>query len=89
LDVTKPDEIRAAVKTVREAGRGLYGLINNAGVAVVGPLIEMRESLRTRTFKKHFRPAPRPCSASRAPNATSKHAGAMVIIAQTRWFVLR
>jgi len=43
LDVTKPDEIRAAVKTVREAGRGLYGLINNAGVAVVGPLLEMRD----------------------------------------------
>lgn len=43
LDVTKPDEIAAAVKVVRDAGRGLYGLINNAGVAVVGPLIEMRD----------------------------------------------
>lgn len=43
LDVTKPAEIEAAVRTVREAGRGLYGLINNAGVAVVGPLIELRE----------------------------------------------
>ena len=43
LDVTKPDEIAAAVKTVRDAGRGLYGLVNNAGVAVVGPLIELRD----------------------------------------------
>ena len=43
MDVTKPEEIAAAVKTVRDAGRGLYGLINNAGVAAVGPLIEMRD----------------------------------------------
>lgn len=43
LDVTKPDEIAAAVKTVREAGRGLYGLINNAGVVVAGPLIELSD----------------------------------------------
>ncbi|MBL9148164.1 MAG: SDR family oxidoreductase [Phycisphaerae bacterium] len=43
LDVTKPDEIAAAVKTVRDGGRGLYGLINNAGVAVVGPLIELSD----------------------------------------------
>jgi len=43
LDVTKPEEIEAAVKTVREAGRGLFGLVNNAGIAVLAPLIEMRE----------------------------------------------
>ena len=43
LDVTKPAEIEAAVQTVRAAGRGLYGVINNAGVAVVGPMIELRE----------------------------------------------
>jgi NAD(P)-dependent dehydrogenase (short-subunit alcohol dehydrogenase family) len=43
LDVTKPEQIEAAVKTVREAGRGLYGLVNNAGVAVLAPLIEMKE----------------------------------------------
>ncbi|HEX5052971.1 MAG TPA: SDR family oxidoreductase [Planctomycetota bacterium] len=43
LDVTVPAEIEAAVATVRGAGRGLYGLVNNAGVAVVGPLIELRE----------------------------------------------
>jgi len=40
LDVTVQDEIDAAVETVRKGGRGLYGLVNNAGVATVGPLIE-------------------------------------------------
>jgi NADPH:quinone reductase-like Zn-dependent oxidoreductase len=34
LDVTKQAEIDAAVETVRRAGRGLHGLVNNAGVAV-------------------------------------------------------
>jgi NAD(P)-dependent dehydrogenase (short-subunit alcohol dehydrogenase family) len=43
LDVTKQDQIDAAVKVVRDAGRGLYGLVNNAGVAVLAPLIELRE----------------------------------------------
>jgi NAD(P)-dependent dehydrogenase (short-subunit alcohol dehydrogenase family) len=40
LDVTVQDEIDAAVETVRKGGRGLHGLVNNAGVAAVGPLIE-------------------------------------------------
>jgi NAD(P)-dependent dehydrogenase (short-subunit alcohol dehydrogenase family) len=43
LDVTVPAEIEAAVETVRKAGRGLYGLINNAGVTVISPLIEVPE----------------------------------------------
>ncbi len=37
LDVTKPEEIAAAVATVTKGGRGLDGLVNNAGVAVAGP----------------------------------------------------
>lgn len=41
LDVTKQDEIDAAVALVRKRGKGLYGLVNNAGVAVIGPLIEI------------------------------------------------
>ncbi len=36
LDVTRPDEIAAAVQTIRDGGRGLYGLVNNAGVAGAG-----------------------------------------------------
>ena len=43
LDVTKPDEIAAAVKTITEAKRGLYGLVNNAGVAVSGPMMQSKE----------------------------------------------
>ncbi len=41
LDVLKPDQIEAAVTQVSNAGRGLYGLINNAGVAIFGPMIEV------------------------------------------------
>jgi len=44
LDVTKNDQIQAAVETVSKAGRGLYGVVNNAGVAIVAPLIEVEES---------------------------------------------
>src|SRR5678816_4433901 len=36
LDVTKQEDIDAAVATVTKAGRGLYGLVNNAGVASPG-----------------------------------------------------
>lgn len=40
LDVTIQDDIDAAVAHIRSEGRGLWGLVNNAGVNVVGPLIE-------------------------------------------------
>jgi NAD(P)-dependent dehydrogenase (short-subunit alcohol dehydrogenase family) len=43
LDVTRQEDVDAAVKTVEAAGRGLYGLVNNAGVAVLAPLIELHE----------------------------------------------
>jgi NAD(P)-dependent dehydrogenase (short-subunit alcohol dehydrogenase family) len=36
LDVTSPEDIAAAVDTITKAGRGLYGLVNNAGVATLG-----------------------------------------------------
>lgn len=42
LDVTKPADIEAAVATVVKGGRGLYGLVNNAGVVTVGPLIDTK-----------------------------------------------
>ena len=41
LDVTVQSEIDAAVELVRREGRGLWGLVNNAGVLVLGPLVEM------------------------------------------------
>lgn len=37
-DVTKPDEIAEAVRAVTEAGHGLYGLVNNAGLGDLGML---------------------------------------------------
>ncbi len=43
LDVNVQEEIDAAVHYVQSEGRGLYGLVNNAGVAVIGPLIEIDE----------------------------------------------
>ena len=43
LDVTKQEDVDAAVETVRKGGRGLYGLVNNAGVGSGGPLIENDE----------------------------------------------
>ena len=41
LDVTIQDEIDAAVRTIEAEGRGLWGLINNAGVAIGGPLLDV------------------------------------------------
>jgi len=42
LDVTSTEDIDNAVATVTKAGRGLYGLVNNAGVASRGSFAEMR-----------------------------------------------
>jgi NAD(P)-dependent dehydrogenase (short-subunit alcohol dehydrogenase family) len=43
LDVTVASDIAAAVETVTRGGRGLYGLVNNAGIAILAPLIEVDE----------------------------------------------
>lgn len=43
LDVTRQDEIDAAVETVRAGGKGLYGLVNNAGILTLGPITEIDE----------------------------------------------
>jgi NAD(P)-dependent dehydrogenase (short-subunit alcohol dehydrogenase family) len=41
LDVTHPEEIAAAAETVKQGGRGLYALVNNAGVATAGTVADM------------------------------------------------
>ena len=41
LDVTVQEQVDAAVATVEKGGRGLYGLINNAGVFIGGPLVDV------------------------------------------------
>lgn len=43
LDVTVQAEIDAAMDTISKEGRGLYGLVNNAGVLILQPLIEVDE----------------------------------------------
>lgn len=44
LDVTVQEEIDAAVVLIESAGRGLHGIVNNAGVANIGAMIEVEES---------------------------------------------
>lgn len=41
LDVTQPADIAAAVETITKAGRGLHGLVNNAGVGTYGTIADM------------------------------------------------
>ena len=43
LDVTVQSDIDAAVTLVEAGGMGLYGVVNNAGVNVLAPLIEIDE----------------------------------------------
>lgn len=43
LDVTIQSDIDAAVGAIRSAGRGLYGLVNNAGVASFGAMTQVTE----------------------------------------------
>ena len=40
LDVTKQDQVDAAVEMIREKGTGLYALVNNAGVGGGGEVID-------------------------------------------------
>lgn len=44
LDVTSPSDIAASVETVTKAGRGLYAVVNNAGILVIAPLIEATDA---------------------------------------------
>jgi NAD(P)-dependent dehydrogenase (short-subunit alcohol dehydrogenase family) len=44
LDVTSQEDIDAAVTLVTEEGRGLWGLVNNAGVATRAPVAEISDS---------------------------------------------
>jgi NAD(P)-dependent dehydrogenase (short-subunit alcohol dehydrogenase family) len=43
LDVTVQKDVDEAVALIRERGTGLHGLVNNAGVAIFAPLIEVDE----------------------------------------------
>ena len=40
LDVTRPEDIVAAVELVTKGGHGLYGLVNNAGIYTEAPVLD-------------------------------------------------
>ena len=44
LDVTSQDDVDAAVALITKEGRGLWGLVNNAGVAPSGAVADMDDS---------------------------------------------
>lgn len=43
LDVTSLEDITAAVEQITKGGKGLYGIVNNAGVVIFQPLIEVSQ----------------------------------------------
>ena len=44
LDVTSQEQVDAAVAQIRTEGRGLYALVNNAGVASTAPIHQVEDS---------------------------------------------
>jgi NAD(P)-dependent dehydrogenase (short-subunit alcohol dehydrogenase family) len=55
LDVRSGADVEAALARVRAAGRGLYGLVNNAGLGGIGPLVsytdeELRDLFEVNVF---------------------------------------
>ncbi|MBV9727117.1 MAG: SDR family NAD(P)-dependent oxidoreductase [Gammaproteobacteria bacterium] len=42
LDVTHAEDIAAVVAAITKSGRGLYGLVNNAGIATAGTIADMK-----------------------------------------------
>lgn len=54
LDVTVDEDIDAAVDFIQQRGRGLWGIVNNAGVARYSPLVSGPESDIRFTFDINF-----------------------------------
>lgn len=50
LDVTNQDQIDDAAELIRDQGRGLWGLVNNAGVGFFAPLTEAKVANLELTF---------------------------------------
>jgi NAD(P)-dependent dehydrogenase (short-subunit alcohol dehydrogenase family) len=44
LDVTRQEDVEATLQTITKAGRGLYGLVNNAGVVTLGTVADTQWS---------------------------------------------
>jgi NAD(P)-dependent dehydrogenase (short-subunit alcohol dehydrogenase family) len=51
LDVTKQDQIDAAVAMIRNKDTGLYGLVNNAGIGGGGPVLETTIEDQTKVYQ--------------------------------------
>ena len=51
LDVTKQDQIDAAVAMIRNKDTGLYGLVNNAGIGGGGPVLETAIEDQTKVYQ--------------------------------------
>ena len=51
LDVTKQEQVDAAVELIKKKGTGLYALVNNAGVGGGGPVVETPIEDQTFVYK--------------------------------------
>ena len=51
LDVTRQDEIDAAVAMIEESGTGLYALVNNAGIGGGGPIADTPVDAQTEVYE--------------------------------------
>ena len=51
LDVTKQDQVDAAVELIKNKGTGLYALVNNAGVGGGGPIVDTPIEDQTFVYK--------------------------------------
>ncbi|MBT9504046.1 MAG: SDR family oxidoreductase [Burkholderiaceae bacterium] len=50
LDVRSASEVQAAVELITAQGQGLYGLVNNAGVGELGPLVSWSDAQLQQLF---------------------------------------
>lgn len=51
MDVTRIDDVRRGVAHIRRAGKGLYGVVNNAGIVDVWPMVELEDKELRRSFE--------------------------------------
>jgi NAD(P)-dependent dehydrogenase (short-subunit alcohol dehydrogenase family) len=54
LDVTSEKDVNAALVFIKKKKTGIYGLVNNAGISVAGPLIDIPDDDLRRQFEVNF-----------------------------------
>ena len=77
LDVTVDADIEAAVATVTEAGRGLYGLVNNAGVLSEAPLEDLTDEDLEESLDINLR-GTLVCTRATVPHMVARGAGRVI-----------